>query len=908
MLKWKTATAAVLSIAMLCAAMPAAAFAVEESAGVQEELLQQDEEESIPEEPVSSDGTGAEENSYGSVTETESDEDSNKPYVMEDDQIGENEKEETAEFPYLSEELIEENKNSEEEPSEDPSGAKAEEPVEEARDPEIRKESEEVLLKKSTVDIGDTDDLFEEYANRIFYPNSGMFRKAGNEPAVSTGSKLTGLDFDIYTRLKERASAVAEGEESETTIEIPFSELGIEDRMYSAEELGLTTPLVDESTGKLSQAAKDAMHAKADFDFDKVTACVAADCPYELYWSSGSFGHGVGLSYYYYSEGVNFSDSTLFVYIYVNPKYSESEGDDTRADINKTAAASNAAETARQIVDNAENMEDLEKLTYYKEEICGMVSYNYSAADGDSPVDNGPWALIYVFDGDPDTNVVCEGYSEAFQYLGSLTHFNSGRVCVYSVTGMMDGDTGEGPHKWNIVRMNDGLNYIADITNSDEDSIGSDGKLFLTGVTGNPADCYVREWEEREETVDNGDGSYTIYTYPGGSVTYVYDEEMYSIFTEAELTLSDHDYAYIDTGVEIISQPENLIVKAGETAEFTVEATGEDLHYQWQWSRDGEQFTDCRSEGFDTDTFSFTMKSTMSNRWYRCVVWNDDNEVCSEPAKLTLRTIKITQQPESTTAKAGDTITISVECETDNPVYQWQWSQNGTIWKNCSSIGYNEGTLSFIMKESFANRQYRCMITDESLKVYSHAAVIKLSGPEIIRHPQNVFAQTGGQVSFVIEAQGNGLQYQWQWSQNGTTWKNCSSSGAQLAAFSFSMKENFDGRKYRCVVKSDGRSLASDPATLTLVTPPAIAAHPQDVAAAAGDTVSFSVEVIGDNPVYQWQFSSDGKTWKNCASKGYNTTAFSFPMKSNFAGRKYRCVVSCEGKTLISEYGNLTLK
>ena len=914
MLKRKL-TAAVLSMLMVCTAVPAVAYAAEDIDAIQEEqAVRQEDTEPTPEESMSSENADEE---AESIPKDMNEDDRNNPDITEGDNGEPIEEKDThnlsdsAEEDLTVEDSIEEKpmeKAVEENGDEAASTAETEKSIGEDIDLEIRTESEEVLFKSAKVDLGDTDLLFEEYANSIFYPRAGMSKKARKAPAVSAGSKLSGADFVIYTRMRERAAAVASGDESGTTIQFSFTELGIEDRMYSAQELGLTTPLVDEETGKLTQAAKDAIYAKLEYDFDKVTDSLVADCPYELYWSSGGFGQSASMQYSYNSQGVNFSSSTVYFVMYVDTKYRVDEADNTSADKYKTSAASNAAEAARQIVDNAAGMDDLEKLTYYKEKICDLVTYNHSAAEGGSQNDRGPWALIYVFDGDPDTNVVCEGYSEAFQYLGSLTDFDSGKVCVYSVTGTMTGATGAGPHKWNIVRMNDGLNYIADITNSDEDSVGSDGKLFLTGMAGSPEDCYVKEWDERQETIDNGDGSYSIHTYPGGSVTYVYDDEMFSVFSEEELTLSEHDYVYTDSGVTISSHPSDVRAKAGDSVEFTVEATGIDLHYQWQWSRDGERFTDCQSAGFDTDTFRFTMKSTMADRWYRCIVWNEDEEVCSEAANLTLNAPKITRQPEGAKASAGDIVVVSVEVSGENPVYQWQWSANGTTWKKCTGAGYDTDTFSFTMKESFANRQYRCVITDGSQKLYSQAAVIKLNGPEIVTQPKNVYAQNGSQVNIAIEAVGDDLNYQWQWSANGMTWKKCTAPSALTDTFSFTMKELYSGRMYRCMLLGNGVQVISKPATVTLVTAPAIIEQPQNVAAAAGKTVAFSVKVIGENPTYQWQVSSDGTSWKNCTMTGYDTSEFSFVMKSTYAGRRYRCIVKCEGKSLVSEFGTLTLK
>ena len=82
--------------------------------------------------------------------------------------------------------------------------------------------------------------------------------------------------------------------------------------------------------------------------------------------------------------------------------------------------------------------------------------------------------------------MVCEGYSKAFQYLCDLSD-----ITCYTVTGIMNGGTGEGPHMWNIV-ANNGKYYMADITNSDEGTVGEDGGLFLdTPISGSISRGYT---------------------------------------------------------------------------------------------------------------------------------------------------------------------------------------------------------------------------------------------------------------------------------------------------------------------------------------------------------------------------------------------------------------------------------
>lgn len=51
---------------------------------------------------------------------------------------------------------------------------------------------------------------------------------------------------------------------------------------------------------------------------------------------------------------------------------------------------------------------DYEKLLAYKNAICDLVVYDEAAVGPNYQLSNEPWQLISVFDGDPNTNVVCE--------------------------------------------------------------------------------------------------------------------------------------------------------------------------------------------------------------------------------------------------------------------------------------------------------------------------------------------------------------------------------------------------------------------------------------------------------------------------------------------------------------------
>jgi hypothetical protein len=87
-----------------------------------------------------------------------------------------------------------------------------------------------------------------------------------------------------------------------------------------------------------------------------------------------------------------------------------------------------------------------------------------------------------------------------------------------------------------------------------------------------------------------------------------------------------------DDGPVITSQPTSQVVMVGETATFTVVATGAaPLHYQW--TRDGSD-----APGRTTSTFAISAAALSdSGAVIRVRVWNDTATVTSDPATLTVR-------------------------------------------------------------------------------------------------------------------------------------------------------------------------------------------------------------------------------------------------------------------------------
>ena len=380
----------------------------------------------------------------------------------------------------------------------------------------------------------DNDKLFEEYVKRLFLPDTD---NTANRKAASAGERLSGIDGAVYYILQEYAEEVAAGRQASTRFPISVSELDLAQTSWTAAELGVQSII---ENGSITDEAVNAGIEKIGVNESLVHSALLSDCPYEFYWHDKVAG--VAIQY----SGIKASgDKLVFSDVIITFSFAVAEGysaGEYTVNAAAVAAAQTAAANAQAIVDQYASSSDQDKLAAYKKEICDLVSYNDEAAAGGVPFGD-PWQLIWVFDGDDTTNVVCEGYAKAFKYLCDMSEFESDLVSCIIVTGTMSDGIRSEAHMWNIVQLEYGDNYLADVTNCDSEGIGEPDLLFLVGYA--------------YGSVTEG---YTI-NCNGTEISYIYDEDEFKIHTEDELTLSGnclHHLSKVEAKAETCTENGNI--------------------------------------------------------------------------------------------------------------------------------------------------------------------------------------------------------------------------------------------------------------------------------------------------------------------------------------------------------------
>ena len=312
--------------------------------------------------------------------------------------------------------------------------------------------------------LSDNENLFAEYVERTLYGIGAVSLYSDYHK-----QNLTRLEQIMYNRISELIRQVADGEITDTHLSTgPLINL-------TAEDLGVDRLLeVKDHTIDYTAEAKKALEEQ--LDSYELFLALLRDKPYDLYWfdkTKGFVGGRADITWSFDQGSEDYVSIGFRADMAVSPDYAEVVGGEKQTyatDRNKTCAAKTVAENALDVVSEAEGLSDIKKLEYYANYICSQVAYNTKAASWNWRGGYGdPWQLIYAFDNNPGTNIVCEGYSKAFHYLCDLSDFKGDVKCMQAVGILEQNGKVLGGHMWNVVWFGSAY-YLIDLTNSDSGS------------------------------------------------------------------------------------------------------------------------------------------------------------------------------------------------------------------------------------------------------------------------------------------------------------------------------------------------------------------------------------------------------------------------------------------------------
>jgi len=420
---------------------------------------------------------------------------------------------------------------------------------------------------------------------------------------------------------------------------------------------------------------------------------------------------------------------------------------------------------------------------------------------------------------------------------------------------------------------------------------------FSVAVTGTAPLSY--QWSKNTTAISGATSS--SYTTPATSVsdngalfTVVVSNAAGSVTSNpATLTVSAAPVA-----PSITTQPASQTVTAGQTASFSVAATGT-APLGYQWSKNAAVISGATSSSYTTPATT----GSDNGAQFTVVVSNTAGSVTSSAAALTVNPApvapSITTQPASQTVTAGQTASFSVAARGTAPL-GYQWSKNATVISGATSSSYTTPATT----SSDNGAQFTVVVTNTAGSVTSNAAALTVNpapvAPSITNQPTSQTVTAGQTASFSVAATGTApLSYQWQ--------KNSAAiSGATSSSYSTPATTSSDnGALFTVVVSNTVGSVTSSAAALTVnpaAVAPSITTQPANQTVTAGQTASFSVAATGTAPLsYQW--SKNATVISGATSSSYTTPATT----NSDNGALFTVVVSNTAGSVTSSAATLTV-
>ena len=283
--------------------------------------------------------------------------------------------------------------------------------------------------------------------------------------------------------------------------------------------------------------------------------------------------------------------------------------------------------------------------------------------------------------------------------------------------------------------------------------------------------------------------------------------------------------------VIITTSPTNKLVCIGESATFSVVATGLNLNYQWK--KDGVDIL-----GANLSTYNIASASTNDLGLYSCFVLNTCDSVLSNSATLSLNNPIITLQPLNLLKCIGNTAQFKVTASGTGLSYQWY--KDEVLISGAFSNTYNIGSVS-----SLYTGNYYCIVSNTCSSVSSDTVSLIINNPQITTQPISQSTCVGEDVFFTVIASGSGLSYQWK--KNGVN-INLQTNDTLILSPITSTSE----ASYTCYVNNSCSSVLSDVTTLTLNNI-IVNSQPSSQNVCVGESVTFNISATGLSINYQWR-------------------------------------------------------
>ena len=301
--------------------------------------------------------------------------------------------------------------------------------------------------------------------------------------------------------------------------------------------------------------------------------------------------------------------------------------------------------------------------------------------------------------------------------------------------------------------------------------------------------------------------------------------------------------------IQMVTQPTDLSVNAGEDAYFSVKATGGDvLSYQWFANN-------ARINGANSNTLKISSPPvSVSGTNYTATISDENGSITSEAATLTVNKVHtplaVTEQPADLTLTEGADAIFSVTAK-GSGMLSYQWFADTTPINGATSNTLTISSATLID----ASTAYSVVVSDENGSITSEYATLTVKKVlvtlALTMQPADLEITEGQDAIFTVTATGgDSLSYQWfadNTAINGATSRTLMISSPPLSV---------SGTAFSVVISDDSGSITSEIARLTineLRMTVGLTEQPTDLKITEGQDAIFTVAANGSGKLsYQW--------------------------------------------------------
>ncbi len=282
--------------------------------------------------------------------------------------------------------------------------------------------------------------------------------------------------------------------------------------------------------------------------------------------------------------------------------------------------------------------------------------------------------------------------------------------------------------------------------------------------------------------------------------------------------------------LSITTEPASQTVTSGQSATFTVVATGHNPHYQWL--KNGVAISGANLPSYTTPPTT----SSDNGAQFDVVVSIRYNSITSSTATLTVNAAlvppTITTQPVNQTVTAGQTATFSVVANGSTAmIYQWQ--KNGASIAGATSSRYTTPATT----TADSGSTFAVVVGNAAGNAASATATLTVNAllvrPTITTQPVNQTVTAGQTATFSVAASGS-TPMTYQWRKNGASIAGATSSSYKTPATTTAD----NGVTFAVVASNAAGNATSTSATLTVNSAPAPAIQ------LSSTSISFANDVV----------------------------------------------------------------